>query len=114
MRDQRDLDQGYLLNSLLNYIININNKHLFFGNTLCLSLLKKESKYNPMARHHVPQSIVPKEELPFRRLNVPIYLHCGSLYSWWGSNREREVPDVMDTLTYLRVRVMNPFLYYWV
>jgi hypothetical protein len=62
--------------------------------TFCLSFQKKESKYNPMAGHHVPRSrALPREELPFCRLDGPIYLYIfGSLYSWWGSDPEKEVP----------------------
>jgi hypothetical protein len=63
-----------------------------------------------MAGHHSRERyFFAIEEQPFRRLN-------GLLYSSWGSDPEKEVPDVLDTLTYLRVRVLNPFLYYryWV
>jgi hypothetical protein len=61
---------------------------LFLSYTFCLSFQKKESKYNPTAGHHVIPVIdtvaLPREELPFYRLNGPIYLYSGSLYSWWG------------------------------
>jgi hypothetical protein len=40
-----------------------------------------------LARHHVSRSIVlPREELPFRRLNGLVCSYCGSLSSWWGSD----------------------------
>jgi hypothetical protein len=48
---------------------------------ILLSTIVPEVSITRLARHHVSRSIVlPGEELPFRRLNGPICLYCGSLY----------------------------------
>jgi hypothetical protein len=45
-----------LLYDVIEWMILI-TKNLFLRLTFCLSLQKKESKYNPTAGHHVPRSI---------------------------------------------------------
>jgi hypothetical protein len=46
-------------------------KNLFLRLTFCLSLQKKENKYNPTAGHHVPRSIALPSFLWKRRAAIP-------------------------------------------
>jgi hypothetical protein len=55
MNSLEKVEVSTVLCRLLSHIII--TKNLFLRLTFCLSLQKKESKYNPTAGHHVPRSI---------------------------------------------------------